>query len=140
MSLQTKILNDFRQRFPTETLREIAALTDIQLTRVFRLMNGAPMKLEEYEAFTIALQKSADSKWVSSSEETNQLVKRPGLQGPIDDAFMDAFFSENQLGNASQPVGGFVDPSGGRMMDDAGDGGRATEVPPYGDRPPDFNL
>lgn len=58
MSLQTKILNDFRQRFPTETLREIAALTDIQLTRVFRLMNGAPMKLEEYEAFTIALQKN----------------------------------------------------------------------------------
>ncbi len=57
MSLQKKILNDFRQHFPTQTLREIAALTDIQLTRVFRLMNGAPMKLEEFEAFSIAIQK-----------------------------------------------------------------------------------
>jgi hypothetical protein len=56
MSLQKKILNDFRQHFPTYTLREIAALTDIQLTRVFRLINGAPMKLEEFEAFTVAIQ------------------------------------------------------------------------------------
>jgi hypothetical protein len=61
MSLQKKILNDFRQHFPTHTLREIAALTDIQLTRVFRLINGAPMKLEEFEAFTIAIQNHTSS-------------------------------------------------------------------------------
>lgn len=58
MSLQKKILNDFRKSFPNQTLREIAALTDLQLTRVFRLMNGAPMKLEEYEAFSAALKKN----------------------------------------------------------------------------------
>ena len=49
MSLQSRILKEYRQQFPHHTLREISALTGIQLTRVFRLMNGAAMKLEEYE-------------------------------------------------------------------------------------------
>ncbi len=51
MSLQARILFQYRQLFPRQTLRETAKLTGIQLTRVFRLMNGSAMKLEEYESF-----------------------------------------------------------------------------------------
>lgn len=55
MSLQSRILKEYRQQFPHHTLREISAVTNIQLTRVFRLMNGAAMKLEEFEQFTKAI-------------------------------------------------------------------------------------
>jgi hypothetical protein len=55
MSLQSHILSQYRHQFPRHTLREIAHVTGIQLTRVFRILNGAPMKLEEYERFHLAL-------------------------------------------------------------------------------------
>ncbi len=51
MSLQQNIIKDYRLAFPNDTLREIANRTGIQLTRVFRLLNGSPMKLAEYESF-----------------------------------------------------------------------------------------
>jgi hypothetical protein len=51
MSLQNRILKEYRTLYPHHPLRETARLTGIQLTRVFRLFNGAPMKLEEYERF-----------------------------------------------------------------------------------------
>ena len=57
MSLQDKIIYQYRQLFPHDTLRDIAARTNIQLTRVYRLLNGKRMKLEEYEAFTSVLNK-----------------------------------------------------------------------------------
>lgn len=51
MSLQQNIIKSYRTVFPDDTLREIAQRTGIQLTRVFRLLNGSPMKLSEYESF-----------------------------------------------------------------------------------------
>lgn len=51
MSLQANILKDYRALYPQDTLREISERTGIQLTRVFRLLNGSPMKLAEYELF-----------------------------------------------------------------------------------------
>lgn len=51
MNLQTRILADYREVYPNHTLREISRKTEIQLTRIFRLLNGAPMKLAEYERF-----------------------------------------------------------------------------------------
>lgn len=51
MSLQSRILRDYRSLHPRHTLRETSIQLDIQLTRVFRIYNGAPMKLEEYERF-----------------------------------------------------------------------------------------
>ncbi len=51
MSLQINMLKNYRSAFPTDTLREISNRTGIQLTRVFRLLNGSPMKLSEYETF-----------------------------------------------------------------------------------------
>ena len=51
MCLQTRIINEYRTLFPRYTLRETSAQTGIQLTRIFRIYNGAPMKLGEYEVF-----------------------------------------------------------------------------------------
>lgn len=51
MTLQKKTIHRYRQFFPQETLREISSRTGIQITRVFRLLNGKPMKVGELEAF-----------------------------------------------------------------------------------------
>ena len=51
MNLQQAVLNRYQTVFPDDSLRMISSKTQIQLTRVFRLMNGSEMKLREYEAF-----------------------------------------------------------------------------------------
>ena len=51
MSLQKKSLQRYRLFFPNDTLREVSARTGIQITRVFRLFNGKPMKVGELETF-----------------------------------------------------------------------------------------
>ncbi len=51
MCLQKKILKDYQSKFPNDSLRMISDKTGIQVTRVFRLMNGNEMKISEYEAF-----------------------------------------------------------------------------------------
>lgn len=55
MNLQKRTLTRYRQSFPNETLRETAARTGIQITRVFRLFNGKTMKVGELEAFESAI-------------------------------------------------------------------------------------
>ncbi len=55
MSLQSSILHRYRLAFPDEPLRETSEKTGIQLTRVFRIINGSEMKLKEFEAFENAL-------------------------------------------------------------------------------------
>jgi hypothetical protein len=62
MSLQSKTIERYRLFFPAETLREVSARTGIQITRVFRLFNGKPMKLGEFESFEKAItQKIAEN-------------------------------------------------------------------------------
>ncbi len=51
MTLQNKTIQRYRLFYPQETLREVSARTGIQITRVFRLFNGKPMKVGELEAF-----------------------------------------------------------------------------------------
>jgi hypothetical protein len=55
MSLQNSTIQRYRLFYPQETLREISARTGIQITRVFRLINGKPMRLKEFEAFEKAI-------------------------------------------------------------------------------------
>lgn len=55
MSLQNKTIERYRLFFPRETLREVSSRTGIQITRVFRLFNGKPMKLGEFESFENAI-------------------------------------------------------------------------------------
>lgn len=57
MTLQNKTLHRYRQFFPKDNLRQVSERTGIQLTRVFRLMNGKTMKVGELEAFENAIAK-----------------------------------------------------------------------------------
>ncbi|MBI2522699.1 MAG: hypothetical protein HYV97_19920 [Bdellovibrio sp.] len=55
-----RIINDFKYEFGNLTYREIAALTGIQMTRVFRIFNYQEMKVSEYERFkNLLLQKKS---------------------------------------------------------------------------------
>lgn len=51
MSLENKIIERYRQLFPKDTLKEASSRTGIQITRVYRLFLGKPMKVHELEAF-----------------------------------------------------------------------------------------
>lgn len=55
MNLQNKTIERYRLFFPNQTLRQVSANTGIQITRVFRLMNGKTMKVKELEAFENAI-------------------------------------------------------------------------------------
>lgn len=58
-SYQDTILKNFRETFPKKTLKTISEETGIQMTRVFRIMNGSEMKIGEYEAFERVLTNDA---------------------------------------------------------------------------------
>ena len=49
--LQKQVLETFMVEFGKPTLKEISKFTGIQATRVFRILNGYSMKVEEYETF-----------------------------------------------------------------------------------------
>ena len=56
--LQKKILHQYLTLNDSPTLREMSSATGIQMTRIFRLLSGSPMKLSEYEIFKSLIQKS----------------------------------------------------------------------------------
>lgn len=58
MSLQKNIIITYKNLFPTETLKTTSKKTGIQQTRVFRIFNGAEMKLSEYEVFENIIKQS----------------------------------------------------------------------------------
>lgn len=61
MTLQQRTLRQYMQLRNQPCLREIANETGIQQTRVFRLLNGSRMKLDEWEVFNnIVTQADAD--------------------------------------------------------------------------------
>lgn len=51
MELQKTILGQYVLLNEDPTLKEISSDTGIQITRVFRLLNGSTMKLSEYQVF-----------------------------------------------------------------------------------------
>lgn len=51
MQAQTTILREFMNDFNHPSIKKTSELTGIQLTRVFRLLNGSQMKLSEYLIF-----------------------------------------------------------------------------------------
>jgi hypothetical protein len=51
MHLQKNVLETYQKLYGPVTIRKMADHTGIQMTRVFRLMNGHEMKLSEYEVF-----------------------------------------------------------------------------------------
>lgn len=74
MSLQNKTIQRYRLYFPNESLRQISSRTGIQITRVFRLINGKPMKVGELEAFekAIGLKSAENSNFARLSQVTEE--------------------------------------------------------------------
>lgn len=50
-NIQRETIYQYQTKYPNDTLRDIASKTGIQLTRVFRIINGYEMKLKEYLSF-----------------------------------------------------------------------------------------
>lgn len=60
MSLQNKIFEKYYAAVPKLTYRQISAETGIQITRVFRIVNGSKMRLEEYQAVEQAINRHTE--------------------------------------------------------------------------------
>jgi hypothetical protein len=88
MSLQIRIIEQYKKVYPNQTLREISLTTGIQLTRIFRILNGSAMKLSEFEKFQEAL----DSRSTLKTKEA-YLIKK------IKDVFMS--FDEREIDKIS---------------------------------------
>ena len=61
MNLQETVLTKFKAAYPGLSLKEVAELTGIQVTRVFRIFNGSEMKLKEFEVLEKILQERNES-------------------------------------------------------------------------------
>lgn len=51
MSVQNIVLQQLKETHPQAKLKDISQKTGIQITRVFRILNGAEMKVSEWEKF-----------------------------------------------------------------------------------------
>jgi hypothetical protein len=50
VSIQQSLINRYKKVFPEDTFKNISKKTNIQQTKVFRIFNGAEMKISELEA------------------------------------------------------------------------------------------
>ena len=71
MNLQEITIKRYFDHNPNHSLREISSNTNIQITRVFRLLNGAQMKLSEYEAIENVLNKKNSHSTLSTEDFIN---------------------------------------------------------------------
>lgn len=69
MDLQKKVIDDVMATHNRPTLKRLSEMTGIQLTRIFRIMNGAEMKLTEYQAFSQCL--GAEKQIAPSTEKAS---------------------------------------------------------------------
>lgn len=72
MSIQQSLINRYKKFYPQDTFKVISKKTSIQQTRVFRIFNGADMKVSELEALEQALAESENIK----TQEFIHLSKR----------------------------------------------------------------
>jgi len=87
MQLQDTILNRLGEKYPEATLKKLSKLTGIQITRVFRIMNGYEMKLSEYEAIDSLLRESESTK--EHSEHLNLYLKYLNLTSPLERSILE---------------------------------------------------
>jgi len=72
-TLEKEVIRRYRQVFPHDTLKVISQKTGIQITRVFRIMNGKPMKVKELEIFENILNSQCGER--KSLTEIDRLTK-----------------------------------------------------------------
>jgi hypothetical protein len=76
MNMQESLIKRLNQNYPNSTLKEISQLTGIQLTRVFRILNGYEMKVKEYEIIeNIILKKSQSNRLSQHIELYTKYIK-----------------------------------------------------------------
>lgn len=89
MDLQKKIIAEVMRDHGRPTLKELSKLTGIQITRLFRILNGNPMKLNEYLLFQKCLtvessyynQLLSPKRLTSSLNKMNQFLEAVGEKG-----------------------------------------------------------
>lgn len=97
MKLEAHIIRQYKKLFPHETLRVTAEKTGIQVTRVFRLMNGRKMRVSELEAFQKVIdQKTGISK---NSSRIQKLTEELMLFLDEDEFSFVLDYLERRLGN-----------------------------------------
>jgi hypothetical protein len=73
MNVQKELLENYLKKFSNPTLKEIAADTGLNISRVFRLLNGSKMRLSEYLIFKNLVDDAVADK---TEEEFLSLIKR----------------------------------------------------------------
>ena len=62
MNTQQSLINRYKKFYPQDTFKIISKKTSIQQTRVFRIFNGAEMKVSELDALEQVLSESENIK------------------------------------------------------------------------------
>ena len=83
MSLQKRILVEYKSAYPQQSLFEISQTTGIQVTRVFRLFKGASMRLKEYESMYDAVLKQQSHATSIDCEFLQSAQKAIGILSPV---------------------------------------------------------
>lgn len=96
-TLEKEIIRRYRQVFPNDTLKVISEKTGIQITRVFRIMNGKPMKVIELEAFESILNIECGQK--KNLTEIDRLTKIAASTLSIQELDLIISFIERKLQN-----------------------------------------
>jgi prolyl oligopeptidase family protein len=83
---------------PLEALEKPKIRIDVEAEDEEEGIKGVPPVLSD-RSWTVRLRKNADKSWqVVKKIDDGTLRKRPGLQGPIDDAFLDSFLMVRPTG------------------------------------------
>lgn len=86
-SLQKKTLEQFMKIMGKKTFQQYADITGIEKTRIFRLVNGAEMKLKEFEVFQAVINRNQkngeDWKRVLSEVELNRACEGDALKREV---------------------------------------------------------
>lgn len=94
---ERETIQRYRKTFPNDTLKVISSKTGIQLTRVFRIMNGKPMKVSELEIFENILgQRLGQNKRIMEFEN---IVKLAALDLTVRDIETIISYIERKLEN-----------------------------------------
>lgn len=88
MDLQMRVINRYFKIFGKKTLKEISTHTGIQITRVFRILNGSEMKLSEFSVFysLVNAKLGTAGELIESAMESRFLLS-DGALSEMDDAF-----------------------------------------------------
>ena len=103
MSLQDSILKQYMDLSKRPTLKAMSQEAGIQMTRLFRLINGSPMKLKEYEVLEqLVREKRGEQVGLEGLAAECIRLLSPASLGKIQ-ITMERLLKMSALGNTQQP-------------------------------------